>query len=131
MATVRTWTAPNLNGRLTGSDGAQQAAALIVQALENGVGLEPVTGQSFRVEASPDSLPAAWPTPAVNVSARWPGSGDLADDVQRDVDVAFAIDGDAVRGRHHEVGITQILGDDLYRDLQELVVGVTLGGRHE
>jgi hypothetical protein len=81
MTTVRALSAPELNGRLTGSDGAQQAASLIVEALENCPGIEPVMGQSFRAEASTDSLPADWPTPVVNISARWPGSGDLADEV--------------------------------------------------
>ena len=59
----------------------QQAATLIVAALGSCPGVEPVTGQSFRIEASSDSLPAAWSTPVVNIAARWPGSGELADEV--------------------------------------------------
>ncbi len=81
MTTVRSLTARGMNGRRTGTDGAQQAATLIVAALGNCPGVEPVTGQSFRIEASSDSLPAAWSTPVVNIAARWPGSGELADEV--------------------------------------------------
>jgi len=81
MTMVGTLSAPELNGRLTGSEGAQQSAALIVEALESCSGVEPLMGQSFRVEASADSLPADWPTPVVNIAARWPGSGELSDEV--------------------------------------------------
>ena len=63
ITTVRTLTSPELNGRLTGSDGAQRAAAAIVEALDNCPSIEPVMGQSFRAEASTDSLPVDWPTP--------------------------------------------------------------------
>lgn len=81
MTTVRTLSAPDLRGRFTGTEGAQEAAAFIANTLGTCPGIEPVTGQSFRVEASAVDLPPGWPTPLVNVAARWPGSGALADEV--------------------------------------------------
>jgi len=81
MATVEELASPAYRGRLTGSEGAELAAQLIESRLASCPAVEPLVADSYRVVAEPDALPEGWPTPVVNLAAKWPGSGPLADQV--------------------------------------------------